>query len=289
MTFILHGATGAQGSPVHSRLLAQGFDARAATRNADAGSNIEKSVSVDLADVRSLVAAYTGADGVFVHLPLGGPEQLRGYAEAIVTAVQEAKPSRVVVSTSGQVVDDQGSPLQAPDDSAIMTLIRGIQASGVSLAVVAPRLFLENLLLPVVAAPAKEEGVLRYPLPADFPVSWSSHLDVAEVVARLLTTSSDLTGVISVGQRPGLVGADLAAGFSTALGRDVWYEALTPGGFGEIIEPLFGAEGAAPVVGLYTALNAEGGFVIAKERSAQRLLGLEPLTITDWLSAINGE
>ena len=71
-----------------------------------------------------------------------------------------------------------------------MTLIDGVTGSGVPTAVVAPRLYLENLLLPVVLAPTREEGVLRYPLPTSFPVSWSSHLDVAEVVARLLTDAS---------------------------------------------------------------------------------------------------
>jgi len=47
-----------------------------------------------------------------------------------------------------------------------MTLIHGVMRSGIPTAVVAPRLYLENLLLPVIIGPAREEGVLRYPLPA---------------------------------------------------------------------------------------------------------------------------
>jgi len=163
-----------------------------------------------------------------------------------------------------------------------MTLIDGVTASGVPTAVVAPRLYLENLLLPVVLGPVREEGVLRYPLPASFPVSWSSHLDVAEVVARLLTDASPTTGTVGVGHLPGLTGPDLAAAFSSRLGREARFEGITPEAFGELITPLFGPA-AAPVVDLYRALNAQDGSTIAEGSSAQELLGLRPRPIEQWL------
>ena len=187
MADIIHGATGAQGSPVLSALTSAGRTAVAAVRHPEAVPAGVVARQVDLASADSLAAAYEGADGVFVHLPMGAPEAAAAQARAVVEAVTRARPGRVVISTSGQIVDQPGSPLQAPADSPIMTLIDGVTGSGVPTAVVAPRLYLENLLLPVVLGPVREEGVLRYPLPASFPVSWSSHLDVAEVVARLLT------------------------------------------------------------------------------------------------------
>ena len=146
---------------------------------------------------------------------------------------------------------------------------------------VAPRLYLENLLLPVVLTPVCEEGVLRYPLPASFPVSWSSHLDVADVVARLLTDAS-ITGTVAVGHLPGLTGPDLAAAFSSHLGREVRFESITPEAFGELITPLFGPA-AAPVIELYRALNTRDGNTIAEDGSAQELLGLRPRPIEQWL------
>ena len=187
MADIIHGASGAQGSPVLSALTSAGRTAVAAVRHPEAVSAGVVARQVDLASADSLASAYEGADGVFVHLPMGAPEAAAAQARAVVEAVTRARPGRVVISTSGQIVDQPGSPLQAPADSPIMTLIDGVTGSGVPTAVVAPRLYLENLLLPVVLGPVREEGVLRYPLPASFPVSWSSHLDVAEVVARLLT------------------------------------------------------------------------------------------------------
>lgn len=282
MADIVHGATGAQGSPILSALTSAGRTAIAAVRHPEAVPDGIVARQVDLASVASLASAYKGADGVFVHLPMGAPEAAAAQARAVVEAVAQARPGRVVISTSGQIVDQPGSPLQAPVDSPIMTLIDGVTGSGVPTAVVAPRLYLENLLLPVVLGPVREEGVLRYPLPASFPVSWSSHLDVAEVVARLLTDASPTTGTVGVGHLPGLTGPDLAAAFSSRLGREVRFESITPEAFGELITPFFGPA-AAPVVNLYRALNAQDGNTIAEDSSAQEILRLQPRSIGRWL------
>ena len=282
MADIVHGATGAQGSPILSALTSAGRTAIAAVRHPEAVPDGIVARQVDLASVASLASAYKGADGVFVHLPMGAPEAAAAQARAVVEAVAQARPGRVVISTSGQIVDQPGSPLQAAADSPIMTLIDGVTGSGVPTAVVAPRLYLENLLLPVVLDPACQEGVLRYPLPASFPVSWSSHLDVADVVVRLLTDASPTTGTVGVGHRPGLTGPDLAAAFSSHLGREVRFEGITPEAFGELITPLFGPA-AALVVELYQALNAQDGNTIAEDSSAQELLGLRPRPIEQWL------
>ena len=282
MADIVHGATGAQGSPVLSALTTAGRSAIAAVRHPEAVPDGIVAWQVDLASEASLASVYEGADGVFIHLPMGAPEAAAAQARAVVEAVAQARPGRVVISTSGQIVDQPGSPLQAAADSPIMTLIDGVTGSGVPTAVVAPRLYLENLLLPVVLDPACQEGVLRYPLPASFPVSWSSHLDVADVVVRLLRDTSPTTGTVGVGHRPGLTGPDLAAAFSSHLGREVRFEGITPEAFGELITPLFGPA-AAPVVELYRALNAQDGNTIAEDSSAQELLGLRPRPIEQWL------
>ena len=285
MAYIVHGATGAQGSPVLSALTSAGRNAVAAVRHPEAVPAGIAARQVDLVSAESLVSAYEGADGVFVHLPLGAPEAAATQARAVVEAVTRARPGRVVISTSGQIVDQPDSPLQAPADSPIMTLIDGATGSGVPTAVVASRLYLENLLLPVILAPMREEGVLRYPLPASFPVSWSSHLDVTDVVARLLTDAS-VTGTVAVGHRPGLTGQDLAAAFSTHLGYEVRYEGITPEAFGELITPLFGPA-AAPVVDLYRTLNEQDGNIIGEDNSAQVLLGLAPRPVESWLAALS--
>lgn len=284
MTYVIHGATGAQGGPLLARLTEAGKRAIAAVRNTGAAKGAP-AIAVDNASVDSLAAAYQGAAGVFIHLPVVAEADRLQYARNMAQAIARAKPQRVVISTSGWVVDEPASPLQSPPGSAISTLIREIQQTGVSLAVVAPRLFFENLLLPVVIGPVKAEGVLRYPLRADYAVSWISHLDVAEVAERLLLDAS-VTGVVGVGQSPGVTGTDLAQGFAHYLGRPVSFGSLEPEAFGEMITPLFGAGAAAGVVAGYQAHAEASANAIAQETSAQRLLGLTPRTLQQWLAEI---
>lgn len=284
MTFIIHGATGAQGAPLIKRLLAAGQPAVAAVRNAAAANGLP-TVVVDNASVESLVAAYRGADGVFFHLPLAGEADRLQYARNFAQAIAIARPARVVISTSGNVIDEPGSPTQVPDDSAVAVLVREVARTGISCAVVAPRLYLENLLLPTQFGAVQAEGVLRYPLRADYPVSWSSHLDVALVAERLLLDAA-ISGVVGLGHAPGLTGADLAAGFAAHLGKPVHYEAITPQAFGAMITPLFGAGAAAGVVAGYQAKAQTGGCVIAAATSAQALLALQPRSVQQWLADV---
>jgi uncharacterized protein YbjT (DUF2867 family) len=285
MTYVIHGATGAQGAPILARLTHSGKRAVAAVRNTSAVNDLP-SIAVDNASVDSLTEAYRGADGVFIHLPVVAEADRLQYARNIAQAIARTKPRRVVISTSGWVVDEPNSPLQNPPESAIATLIREVQQTGVSLAVVAPRLFFENLLNPVVLDPVKSEGILRYPLKASYPVSWSSHLDVAEVAERLLIDTS-VTGVVGVGQAPGVTGADLAEGFSNCLGRSVSFESLAPETFGEMIAPLFGAGAAAGVVAGYQAQAQASANEIAQASSAQQVLGLVPRTLQQWFTEIS--
>ncbi|MDQ0744909.1 uncharacterized protein YbjT (DUF2867 family) [Clavibacter sp. B3I6] len=280
MTFLIHGATGAQGAPVLAALLPSAPDTRAAVRDAAAYSGPGTAVSVDLSSADSLAAAYADVDGVFLHLPIGSPAQQATQAAAVVEAVRRARPGRMVLSTSGARVDVPGD-----DDSPFTVITRGIREAGVSLAVVEPRLYLENLLMPIVVGPAREEGVLRYPLRDGYAVSWSSHLDVADVVVRLLEDAS-VTGVVGIGALPALTGADLAAGFAEHLGRDVRYEPLTPDEFGERIIPLFGEAGARPVIEAYRWRATQEADAVDEATSAQTRLGLTPRSVRAWLRDI---
>jgi len=276
MTYIVHGATGAQGTPVASLLSAAGHHVTAAVRTPSTYAGPGTAVAVDLSDTASLVEAYTGAEGVFVHLPIGSPDQQVAYARTIADAVDAARPGRVVLSTSGYTLDDPAS--------AVSILAERLTASGVSSAVVQPRLYLENLLLPVVVGPVQQDGVLGYPVREDYAVSWSSHLDVADVVLRLLEDRA-ITGIVGVGALPGLLGSDLAQGFAEHLGRPVRFEAITPDAFEQLITPLFGPA-ASSVVDSYRWRATQPHELVDEETSAQRRLGITPRTVAQWLGDI---
>lgn len=277
MKIIVHGASGAQGAPVVAALQAKGLSPLAAVRDPSTYKGVGASVAVDLATAESLATAYTGADAIFVHLPVGPAEIQLLHAKAIIEAVRQARPSRVVLSTSGSSVGANGS-----DASPIDTLINGLRETDVSLAVVATKLYLENLFLPTVTSGVGEEGILRYPIRDDYAVSWSSHLDVADVVARLIQDGS-VNGVVEVGALPGLVGSDLATGFASHLGKEVIFEPQSPDAFAVAITPLFGEAAATPVVDSYRWRATQPHELISNATSAQTQLGLTPRTVANWL------
>ncbi|WP_417553593.1 SDR family oxidoreductase [Marinomonas fungiae] len=278
MKYIIHGATGAQGKPLFDALTKTGQRPLAAVRHQDA-IDAGQGIAVDLASVDSLTNAYTGADGVFVHLPLGSDDDRLAYANNIAEAIDKAQPKRVVISTSGWKLGTEG------DTSALPTLIKKVTATDVPTAIVAPKLYLENLLLPIVIESVTKEGLLPYPLRADYPVSWCSHLDIADVAAHLLQDSS-ITGLIEVGMLPAITGQELAAAFSEHFGKTVHFDALSPSEFGDRLATLFGREAADEVVSSYEAKAKTSDSAIHSEHSAQTILGLQPRSVTQWLADI---
>lgn len=284
MSYIIHGATGAQGLPLLMRLQKAGKSVIAAVRHADALEGIQ-TVIIDNGSIDSLVEAYRGAEGIFVHLPQTSETERERYARNIAKAIAIARPERVVISTSGVIVDEPGSPLQAPPESPVMILIDEVRKTGVSMAVVAPRLYLENLLLPSVYDGVLSDSVLRYPLRPDLAVSWSSHQDVA-VVAEQLLGNRAVTGTVGIGFLPGLTGSELAAGFANHLSRPVSYESVEPHNFRHLIAPVIGEAAAGSVSSFYQKLQGISANTIMPETSAQQLLGLAPCTIEEWLADI---
>lgn len=276
MNYVIHGATGAQGSPLFKKLLKQGRNAVAAVRGPASLQGVP-AASIDLSSVESLADIYKGAEGVFIHLPLGSETARSIFAHNIAKAIGIAKPARIVVSTSG---GELGAP---SDERALPTLVRELEKTGVSMAVIAPQLYLENLLLPVVMESVKNDNKLPYPLGNDYPVSWCSHLDVADVAMALFTNHS-VMGIVGVGQLPAITGNELADAFSKHFGHPVVFESLTPQAFGARLAPLFGEEAAAEVVEGYKAKALVPHSAIEQVNSAQALLGIQPRTVEQWLS-----
>jgi uncharacterized protein YbjT (DUF2867 family) len=277
MTYVIHGATGAQGAPVVAALAAAGKPVTALTRNPDTAVAGARVVVAGYSSRQALTEAYRGADGVFIHLPITSEEQRLTYVHNIVAAVREARPARVVFSTSG---------LQTGTGGATDLLISGLADSGVPHAVIAPTLFLENLLMPYVIDTVRERGVLPYPIRTDLRISWASHLDIADAAAALFDRH-DVTGVVSVGQYPAITGADLAQAFGTHFGKKVVFESISPEQMRASIAPMLGEGPAADVAAMYAGMNTLPDRSITPENSAQKLLDITPRTTGQWLTDIN--
>lgn len=92
MPFIIHGATGAQGGPLYASLRRAGLDAVAAVRDV-AKFPDDTAVSIDNDSVDSLISAYRGADGVFIHLPQTSEAGRLQHARNIVRPSRRPSPN----------------------------------------------------------------------------------------------------------------------------------------------------------------------------------------------------
>ena len=267
--FVVHGATGAQGAPVVSALESTGLPVRGLSR---AEGNLD--------DRDALATAYEGVTGAFIHFPITpDPAAPARWAENLAAV---ARPARAVISTSGGVPGDATSPFGARRLAALGDLAERLREAGVAVTVLAPRLFLENLLLPPVRETLAEEGVLAYPVAADRPVAWVSHLDVAEAAVAALTHATP-PSFVDVGAVPGLTGAELAAQHGAA----VTYRAMPPVEFGKLLAPILGEGAAAGIQGLYQAVEARpDALAFTAETGTEKLLGVRARSVRDWLAGL---
>jgi NAD(P)H dehydrogenase (quinone) len=117
--------------------------------------------------------------------------------------------------------------------------------------------------------------------PADGPVSWTAHADLAEAAAVVLTDEGRFEG-----PTPPLTGAEaldlaaLAGIISSVLGRTVRRETLSD----EDVRARIAARGLPPVVasitlGLYAA--SRGGEFAVVDRTLEKLIGRRPTPMRD--------
>ncbi|CAM3958452.1 SDR family oxidoreductase [Deinococcus frigens] len=251
---LTYGAGGAQGAPVAHGLLDAGYRVRALVTDAaknqalnDAGAEV---VAGDLADMDSVRRATQGVDKVFLMLPFSGGGNPLEYAQNAIQAAKEGGVKLLVLNTSGQTPPE---PTGLPMMDYRIHLERGLRDSGVPNIILRPTAYMENFLGPWVLPRLQAEDVLAYPVAADRPTSWIAAQDLGRFAVAALGRP-ELTGqAFDLGGPQALKGADIADAFSTALGREIRYEATTPEQFGAIMGRMMGPEAEAGIVAAYRA------------------------------------
>nr|CEL20314.1 hydroxylase [Kibdelosporangium sp. MJ126-NF4] len=238
----MHGATGSQGSAVVRDLLAAGHTVRAVARKPGDVPGAEPAAA-DLADVDALVAAYTGVDGVALHLPLIFDDTALAQAKAVLSALERSRVPRVVFNRSAAVPDEM---IGVPHVDAKVLLSNELPNVVETVALVAPAMtYAENLAAPW-STPLIAAGELRYPLPAGLPVPWVTSGDVAVAIRDLLTLPVPPRFQAVAGPRD-LTGDEAAA----ALGPLVRWQTVTPAEYKTLLLPYLGSEAAAAIAGSY--------------------------------------
>ncbi|PJE95991.1 NmrA family transcriptional regulator [Streptomyces carminius] len=289
-TFLVTGATGAQGGAVTRLLAGRGHAVRGLARRpaaAGPGTAAVEWLSCDLGDADGVRRAFEGVTRASVVLPLVyEPETVLRYARNIADAARGAGVERLVYNTNTPL-PEEGTPYPGFETRrAAEAVLRG---SGVPTVVLRPTVYLDNLFGPWHGPALVDDGVLAYPLPAWRRVAWLALDDLAAATVAALEDRDGLAGpadgVVELGGAEAVTGPELAAVFSSVLGREVVYRPLGADVFETSLAGAVGAESAAGVAGVYRyAAGTQAPRLFAPDPSgAARALGVRPVPLAEWV------
>lgn len=257
---------------------------RVLTRDAEraeelAGRGAEVAIG-DLRDAESLAAAHDGVESVVVHLQLQYDFELHeAYGRNAIDAAAAAGVSMLVFNTSAHVL--QGTDVTVYQvRQRMVDLLRG---SGVPNVVLRPTFYLDNLLGPWIKPGIVEQGVLAFPLPPEFRMSWVASQEVGAYAAAAVA-HRDLAGcVFDIGGPQGVTGEELAACLTGTIGRPVRYVGIPPDAYQQALVPLFGDAVAFEVAEQIRAIVSLGDGTVDMTEPHMRL-GVVPVSAEEWIS-----
>ncbi|MEU8113845.1 NAD(P)H-binding protein [Micromonospora sp. NPDC048947] len=218
--FVVTGATGQLGSQIVDRLLdrlppdAVGVSVRDVDRAAGLAERGVRVRAGDFTDPATLEHAFAGADKVLVV-----SASIRGHAaiaanRAAIDAARAAGASRILY-TSHQAASRDSLFAAQPTHAAAEEHLAGL---GVPFTALRNGFYASTLSLSI--GTALETGQLV--APADGPVSWTAHADLAEAAAVALTEDGVLDGVTAPLTAPEMLDLEaVAAILSDITGRTV--------------------------------------------------------------------
>ncbi|WP_214320003.1 SDR family oxidoreductase [Nonomuraea sediminis] len=269
MTFLVMGASGAQGSAITQALTAAGHEARGFSRTAGFRG--------DLGDAERVKEAFAGVTHASLLLPMVySPLTVETYVRNVIDAASAAGVRRLVFNTGNRIPPGPTGVAAFETRRAAAT---ALLESGLPVVVLRPPIYLDNVLAPWVAGPLAA-GVLRYPVPAHVPVSWLTHADLGAATVAALTRPGIEGRQLDLGPAP-LTGPSLAALF----GPDVRYEAQDVAEFEGALAAALGAETAAGVAGTYHWVAEHGRDLYVADPTVEDLLGLHFQPPAEWIAS----
>ncbi len=286
------GATGDQGHPLLTRLIAAGMTPVAALRNrrALAGTDFAdvETVEADLYDRQSMIAAAKGIEGIAAHLPFVFDRALaRQLGSNIAAAARANQVRRIVFNTSCHVEDnDIGSPAH----DGRRDIEQAIIDSGSDYVILEPKVFMDNMIRSWNKPSIVNNGIFAYPAKPDLKISWICLDDVAAYMVEALARTDIPNGRYRIGGPEALVGDDVAVRLSIAAGRPIAFKSLTPDQFASAMSLLVtGSPDVAPhsiydgMASFYRWYNAQARSpLIADVADMARHFHHQPTSLAVW-------
>lgn len=274
---IVTGATGRLGGLVVEKLLERtpAAEIGVSVRDPDRARGLaERGVRVrrgDFTDAASLAHAFEGASKVLVvSADATGEAAVRAHRTAIGAAVDAGAKRVVYTSHMGA---DPASPFPPmPDHAATEAALRECGAAWTTL-----RNGFYATTAAMLVRQAAETGELV--APADGPVAWTAHADLAEAAARALT-GDDLDGVTPPLTGPEALDLD---GVAAAAGRPIRRVVVSDTEYrAHLLAQGLPEDAVDMLLGMFAAAR-QGAFAPADPALA-RLLGRTPAPVADALA-----
>ncbi|MBW8816419.1 MAG: NmrA/HSCARG family protein [Caulobacterales bacterium] len=228
-TILVTGATGLQGGAVARRLLGDGWRVRALTRD-PASPRARKlaasgavPVAGDLDDEASLLAACTGAHGVFSVQDFwehGFDAEVRQGCN-LVDAARAAGVKHFVYASVGGAARTAGLGISHFETKALIE--QRLIASGLAYTIFRPVSFLENFTQEPVLKRMFQRKAIWFPFPADRPFQLLAVEDEADLVAAAFRDPDAFVGLAMEIASDERRLSELAGLVSRALGEEIGF------------------------------------------------------------------
>jgi NAD(P)H dehydrogenase (quinone) len=286
------GAPADQGQPLVAELLAHGFDVTAGVRRANAMADTPfpelPTVFADITDADAMAQAFAGQDAAAFHLPFEFDREKAAHFGAQIAAGAKRAGLKKIIFNTACFVADHDLDLSAHDGRR--DIERALEETGIPCVFIEPTVFMDNQYRIWNRPLIMREGIFAYPAKPDLLINWVCLEDVAQAMRRALETDAADGCRVPLGGPEALVGDDVAANLTEAIGRTVRFESLAPEEFAarmsamvtgsREVTPLSIYDGMAKFYAFYNSQAASP--LLVNPQFAHDLLGMEPTRHLEW-------
>lgn len=281
---VVTGANGLQGSSIVRRLTKAGYEVRGLVRDRSHSQHIQSMGAVptvvNFADSDSLAQALNQAELVVFNAPInhrpGAREQLTAQ---IIKAAEQAQVGRIVFNSAAEIFEDYARPV-----SQVLKEIRHrLHASDVSVITLQPTVYMDNLAAPWAAPAIVQEGIFAYPIQSSWPISWISHLTLADFVLAAARHRATDDEIFLIGGPEALTAEMITTILSQTLGKPVCHVPVSLADFSAGLNAAYGTPAGDDIADLYRYLETHPKALL-RDGSAAVKLGVTPEPFSVWAS-----
>lgn len=237
------GASGRQGMAQVVKLKEAGYRVRAVARNpkpytkkAFEGCQV---VAADYDDEDSVTEAMRGTDFVFFNLPaFAGAGHKLDIVKNVCKIAAWTGVQRIVINPSAYMPEPDKPVGQMGYDGSLL-MEKAVQASGARYTIIAPVLFMDNLLTDWAKPFIVKDGIYTYPQEPTLEANWICLDDVGMIMIEAMKRKDLENQRVVVGGPETLRPTDVAQILSETLGRPIKYQMMPIRAFAEILYGLF--------------------------------------------------